>query len=213
MKSKENIRSPLRVSLPLGNPSITLTLSAVLEATKMDDESITNKSLFMFARGIRALSLVDNTEFTTTHLNEMFAQWYDLNWEYLSGHHGYEDLRFDFFDKLEKVRVPLGHDFVEAAWHMASLSPHPPEADRYKQEELKWLVALCYQLQMASSEVCFYLSCRHVRKLFRLKHANVGARWLRGLVRDGVLEAVIKGGPHTNKATRYKYMFPNLGLP
>ena len=112
----------------------------------------------------------------------MFDQWFDLNEEYLSGHYGYEDLRFDFCDKLEKVRVPLGQDFVEAAWHAAFLYPYPPEADQFQQEEIKRLVALCYQLQMASLEDCFYLSCRYAQKLFKLKQANVGARWLRGLV-------------------------------
>ena len=148
----------------------------------MDRESITNKSLFTFARGIYALELTNNTDFTVPQLNGIFGQWYNLNGDYLSGHRGYDDLRFDFFDKLKKVRVPLGYDFVEAAWSKAFSAPMPPEAERFRQEELKQLVALCYQLQMASSEDCFYLSCRYVQDLFKLKRV-VGARWLRGLVR------------------------------
>jgi hypothetical protein len=183
-----------------------LTLIQVLEATEMDNESITNVGLFQFARGIRALSLSEDRKFTSNQLTEMFDQWFNLNEEYLLGHYGYEDLLFDFYDKLEKVKIPLGHDFVKAAWHAVFLHPYPPEAAQFQQEELKQLTALCWQLQKASSEDVFFLSCRHVQKLFGLNHANVGARWLRGLVRFGVLEEIEKGGPHTNKATRYRYV-------
>ena len=53
-----------------------LTLTQVLEATEMKDEPITNKGLFNFARGIRALSLSEDMEFTRNQLKKFFDRWY-----------------------------------------------------------------------------------------------------------------------------------------
>ena len=53
-----------------------MTLAKVLELSSMEDELITNKGLFKFARGIRALGLARNEKFSTAQLREMFSQWY-----------------------------------------------------------------------------------------------------------------------------------------
>jgi hypothetical protein len=202
-----NIKEITRATFNESNqPLMHITLAEVLELSSMEDELITNIGLFKFARGIRALGLARNEEFSMAQLREMFSQWYSSNDVYHHGEGGFDDMFFDFLEKLKRVKVPLGQDFVEAAWQTACVAPYPPEAKQFQQDELKQLTALCWQMQLAAEDGVFYLSCRQVQALMKLNAPEQAARWLRGLVRIGVLEEVEKGGPHTNKATRYRYI-------
>jgi len=85
-------------------------------------------------------------------------------------------------------------------------SPYPPEAAQFREDEIKQLVAFCWQLQIAAGDGPFFLSSRKAQTLLGLKEHKQAARRLRGLVRTGVLEIVERGGAKTNRATRYRYV-------
>ena len=81
----------------------------------------------------------------------------------------------------------------------------PAEALQYDTQLTQRLVALCAELSRTSANGVMYLSCRRAADaLGTTDHASV-ARLLKMLCTDGVLELVEPGGPHTNKASRYRY--------
>jgi hypothetical protein len=194
-----------------------MSLEIALELSDINKEPSTNISLFLFARGVHALQLRHGKDFSRDELQRMFGEWYDYNYDFLCEAEGvddemdgFDDLYFDFLEKYERVRVPLGNDFAEAAWQIARVGPYPPEAEQFQQDELKQLTCLCWHMQIASRNEPFFLSCRKVQTLMGLSTHQIAARRLRGLVKCGVLEVVEQGGPKTNKATRYRYvsLFP-----
>ena len=83
----------------------------------------------------------------------------------------------------------------------------PTVAADYEQEGVRVLVAFCRELQRASADAPFYLSCRTASRLLGVDH-NTAARWLRLLVIDGILLEVSKGGKArtARKASRYRYI-------
>ena len=85
----------------------------------------------------------------------------------------------------------------------------PIEAQQYEQASLRLLVKLCRELQRAAGDGPFFLSCRKAGSLLDVPYTTA-SRWLFLLVTDDVLDVVFKGGPDTNKATRFRYLPPLL---
>jgi len=81
----------------------------------------------------------------------------------------------------------------------------PPEAARYVTPQTRRLVGLCRELSSRSADGVFYLSCRKAANVFGTADHKAIARVLQMLVTDGVLIEVVKGGPHSNRASRYEW--------
>lgn len=182
----------------------TPSLETILEKSDLGLDHSINRSLFTLARGIYGLRLERCAEFHIDEIRNIFHLWREKNDRYID--EDSDDLFFELLEKCNRAKVPLGHDAVEAAMGIAIEHTFPPEAENFQDEKIKLLVALCYQLQLASEAEPFFLSCRKVQALMGMGSAKHAARCLRGLVNCGVLEIVEQGGPHTNKATRYRYV-------
>ncbi len=92
-----------------------------------------------------------------------------------------------------------------AIFAKATEADMPEAARQYEQRPLQVLVALCRELQRATGEGPFYLSCRTAGRLLEVDHTTA-SRWLFLLVSDRVLEEVSKGSQATHKASRYRYL-------
>ena len=162
--------------------------------------------LFILARGIKTLEAQRGEPHTRDELREVFNQWYAAALPYMRENLAAEDYFFELLELYDYADTPLGAGVVESAFLKAQSAPYPPEAEQFEDSDFKLLVAFCWHLQQQMGAKPFHLSCRTVQRLFGLETHAQAARRLGGLVRFEVLEEVEKGGPHTNKATRYRYV-------
>jgi len=109
----------------------------------------------------------------------------------------------DFVAAWPRVRFPKGQEPMTLIVQRADASPPPAVAERYDAPETRRLVAICRELQRASGDDPFFLSCRTAAELLGMDHATAWRR-LEMLVADGVLLVVQVGTKH--RATRYRYV-------
>ncbi len=79
---------------------------------------------------------------------------------------------------------------------------------QFESSEIRLVVSLCRELQRGAGRQAFYLACRTVQRILHHEAHTTAASWLRGLVHSKILKEVEKGGPLTNRATRYRYLHP-----
>lgn len=111
----------------------------------------------------------------------------------------------DFIDAHRNVDLSRCGDATLQALGRADAKEPPPEALRYLSPQTRRLVGLCRELSRASPDGVFYLSCRKAANALGTADHKAVARVLQMLVTDGVLTEAVKGGPHTNKASRYQW--------
>jgi hypothetical protein len=164
--------------------------------------------LFTLARATKSLEQQGNRKMTQSELEAMFGKWYEKARPLLRQEQGRDEYWFEFLQAYENAKYPLGEDRLRRAWTVACEGKIPTPALRFESREIRSLVALCQELQRLVPGQPFYLSSRTVQKLFSHKHHTTAASWLAGLVRSKILKVVERGGPETNKATRYRYCPP-----
>ena len=84
----------------------------------------------------------------------------------------------------------------------------PKIAERYQTEHIRQLVSVCRELQREAGKESFFLPVSVVVDLFNLGDGGRmrASRWLNGLVLDGVLELVERGGPQGRRVSRFGYL-------
>jgi hypothetical protein len=110
----------------------------------------------------------------------------------------------DFINGWGKVKYPKGVDSLQEAYKKALSKPDPPEAAEFDAPEIRLLIKICRELQLALGQEPFFLASRKAGQLLGSDHTTA-SRWLRLLVVEGLLEIAKIGGPSTMKATRYYY--------
>ncbi len=96
---------------------------------------------------------------------------------------------------------------MAALMERAAESKLPAVANQYQTKELRLLIALCRVMQQHVGDAPFYLASTSVDRLLGLQGDRMRAwRWLKGLVRDGVLAEVDKGDPKKRQAASYRYI-------
>jgi hypothetical protein len=114
------------------------------------------------------------------------------------------ETRIDFLKAWPRVKFPKGKEPMSDIVSRARLAPLLPEAAGYEQEGLRFLVALCRELQRSAGDGAFYLSCRTAGRLLGVDHTTAN-RWMFLLVQDGILEPVAIGSTATWRASRFRY--------
>jgi hypothetical protein len=123
----------------------------------------------------------------------------------------------DFKRAWKRVQFPIGQDPIHELIRVAA-GTETPEESRYQQPEVRCLVRVCRALQTACEirgSDRFYVSCRTaaVECGFTGEHGfRTAARWLKRLVKDGVLELVKAGIGGTSCRLASEYRFRGLCL-
>jgi hypothetical protein len=115
----------------------------------------------------------------------------------------------EFLTAWAGVKVPLGESAFKAIWEATKEAEPPAIAlHLFTDERVIRLCTLCRELQRASGEKPFYLSVRTVQALFELSSPTTAHHWLTGLQQLRIIAPVEKGGPESNRATRFRYLPP-----
>jgi hypothetical protein len=188
----------------------SVSLKGLLLMAKPSRKHTNHNCLFLLARGVLALEEERGKCYSRAELRDVFNQWYAAAKPYVRENLTSDDYFMEFLELCDYANTPLGSGTVDLAWELAQSEPLPPEAEQFDSLEYKLLTALCWHLQRLAGAEPFYLSTRTVQRVCGLETHTQAARRLRMLVRFEVLEEVEKGGPHTNKATRFRYVLaPN----
>src|SRR5262245_503888 len=169
-----------------------------------------HRCLFTLARAVKALEKMQGKPFTQLQHRNIFNAWHQKAAKFLKLTQSKDDYRFEYLEGYENAIYPLGEDVLSKAWQEAKSCALPPEAQDFDSPKVQLLIALCRELQRASGDEPFYLACRTVQRLFGHPSHTTAALWLNGLCRTGLLKIVQKGGPETQRATRFIYL-PVLG--
>jgi hypothetical protein len=115
----------------------------------------------------------------------------------------------EFMAGYRRVKYLIGEEVMLKAWERANAGTFPPEiTSLVNQQEIQLLAAFCRELQREWGDKPFFLSCRMVQSLFLPVSVSTAWLWLCGLEAVGIIRTVKKGGPDTNKASRFLYLLP-----
>jgi hypothetical protein len=162
--------------------------------------------LFKLARAIKSLELTRGTPVTKPELKGALSMWYAQAAPHLRANLSRDDYYFELLEAFEHAKVPLGADVLGAAWGRAKMKEPPAEANQFETLEVQTLVSLCRELQLMCGASPFFLSCRSLQALLGHETHATAAKWLNGLCRAGILTVADKGGPKTQRATRFWYL-------
>ena len=161
-----------------------------------------HKCLFKLARGLKGIP--ELAEQPVTVIEPYIKRWHELALPQLRTQ-SYEDSWWDFAESWESVKYPLGAGLMSDVISRASTADMPAVAERYENPKVRLLIAVCRGLQQEQGDDPFFLSVRSVAEIGEITPIQA-SRWLRGLVRDGVLERVSKGDYATHQASQYRYI-------
>lgn len=162
--------------------------------------------LFRFARLIKGTEGEYGRRFRDEELQRFFDVWIGHSKRFLRPRHYREDYLIEFLDGLDRVKNCLEENPLVKAWQRTKTAEVPAVSRQFQNPDLRLVVGLCRELQREAGAAPFYLGCRSIAKLSddRVSHTTA-SQWLRHLVRVGILRVAEKGGPETNKATRFYY--------
>ena len=184
-----------------------MSLTDLIKACLPTARKQNHKMLFKLARGVKALEKARQSPFTDAEHVEAFNGWWKLA-------HKYRDPSITVDEYCEEYRIahdgalfPLGESGVKTAWENA-IRQEPPEIAKDFDPTLRPAISLFRELQRINKDKPFFLSCRTLQGLLKHENHKRSAMLLRAFCRRGVIKEVVKGGPHTNRATRYQYLHP-----
>lgn len=180
------------------------TLDEAIALTQPQREGERNRKLFELARALK--SMPEYADADPRDLQQIVRRWHGQALPVI-GTKPFDDTWFDFLYAWPRVRFTLGGGPMAQIFARAAENDPPAAAQRYERPELRLLVALCRELQRATGDGPFFLSCWTAARLLGVAHMTAW-RWLCGLTADGVLVVVEKGGRANamGKATRFRYI-------
>jgi len=136
-----------------------------------------------------------------------FLPWYTQN-NCLRPDQTRDEYWFEFLEAYDDAKCPLGQGVLERTWRLSGSCEPPTVATQFEDPRLRRLVAWCRELQLVAGDGPFFLSVRTVAAKLGLGSPRRASAVLRRLVDLEILDEVEKGGPDTNKATRFRYLCP-----
>jgi hypothetical protein len=179
-------------------------VARAIQQTRPLAEGQRHHRLFEFARRLKAIP--ELADLQAAELRDVVKAWHLAALPTITTK-DFESTSWDFAEGWEKVRYPAGSDPVQIAIEQAMKDDAPKCAAQYGNPKVQLLVKLCRRLQGSAGNAPFFLACRRAGKALGEPHDTV-ARWLRGLVRDGVLERTGSKdqGGGGRRAFRYRYL-------
>ena len=134
-------------------------------------------------------------------------QWHD---EYQVKHKGVEwqDVKTEFVAAWRRIKIAAGESFIDQIKEKIDMSkPIPPELEQLFYDEKMWrAVQCCQEAARIRDDGVFFMSCRSLAPMVDVEF-RTAANMLKGMVGDGLLEILEKGGRY--KATSYRWIWPH----
>ena len=161
---------------------------------------------------MKAFELTIGTRLSLEERKSAFNVWWGLAKPTLPEDTDFDECLLLFLDAYDKARTPLGSNVLETAVKRLKETPPPPEANRFSSAKIKRLVHFCHELQTIAGGNPFFLGARDAARVIGCTPV-VACKYLNGLVREGILELVVKGTAAGRRASRFRYAGPGHGQP
>lgn len=178
-------------------------LAAAIESTLPSYVGQRNRSLFEFARTLKAIPALADAQ--AQDLRDIVKLWHRQALPVI-GTKPFDDTWAEFVYCWAHVKFPKGEEPMTRMLANAEASDLPLIALNYESPDTHLLIKLCRELQRASGSGPFYLSCRTAGNLLGVDHTHAWKQ-LGMLVCDGVIQIVEPGTKI--RATRYRYIAPD----
>jgi hypothetical protein len=159
--------------------------------------------LFELARRIRVHPSLDKEPLK--NLKQLVKKWHQLALLAIQTK-SFDETWSDFVEGYNNVDITRCGDSAKQALERADWEPLCAEALQYDSIIVRRLVGLCCQLSVVNPDRQFFLACRKAAELLETSDFKYVARLLQMLTADGIIQELEKGGPKTNKATRYRWL-------
>jgi hypothetical protein len=159
-----------------------------------------NRQVFELARSLKGIPELASA--APDSLRAIVKRWYALALPDISTKE-FTETWIDFLKAWPRVKIPKGATMA-SIMQRALEAPLPKAAERYAEEPIRQLIALCRQLGQEAGDGPFYLACRTAADLLGVSHVQAN-RWLFLLAHDGVVEQLNKGNRGSRKAAEYRY--------
>lgn len=159
-----------------------------------------NTQVFELARALKAIPSVADADVTA--FRDVARKWHRLASPFI-GTKPFEDTWAEFVYAWPRVKYPKGTGPMPDILKRADASDVPSVAAGYDSPDTHRLIKLCRELQRASGDEPFFLSCRMAADLLGIDRDTAWRR-LKALVADRILKVIAPGTK--TRATRYLYL-------
>ncbi len=162
-----------------------------------------NRCVFEFARWIKSIP-----QFSDAHAKDLdfiLREWHRRALPFI-GTKPVEETLIDFYQSWPKVKFAKGKEPMSIIFAKAKAT-EPEVALKYESPQIRLMVSLCRELQRATGDGPFFLSCQTAGQLLEADKKSA-YRWLSFLEMEGLLRVVEKGSAKTQRATRWRYLAP-----
>jgi len=166
-----------------------------------------HRQVFDFARALKGIPALADAD--ARSLKPYVQRWHTRALPFISTK-AFEESLIDFLKAWPNVKYPTGAEPMAQIIAKAVKSEIPAIAieNGYKLDALCLLISICRELQRATGDGPFFLSCRTAGKYIGTDHTTA-SRYLFLLEHDGILQVVTKGDQRSRRATRFRYL-PDL---
>jgi hypothetical protein len=201
-KSTEAIHcSVLSVLSVAGTENLAAAIEHAIAESLPTGPGVRHRQVFELARALKAIPMLQDAP--GADLRPLVEQWHRLAKPVITTQ-PFEETWIDFLKAWPRVKFPKGAEPMAGIFARATENI-PQMADQYEQLGMRRLITLCRELQRESGGNPFFLSCRTAGRLLDVDHSTAN-RWLFLVEAEGVLRVTARGGPETQKATRYRYL-------
>lgn len=179
---------------------IAAAIRDAIESTLPKRRGKRNTEVFEFARALKAIAALADAE--PRALRGVVKLWHQRAYPVISTK-PFDQTWADFLYGWPRVKFPKGREPMAQILARADSSSLPEAAAMYDCPKTHRLIKVCRELQRASGDGPFFLSCRTAGDLLDLDH-NTAWRRLGMLVSDGIIQTIEPGTK--TKATRYRYV-------
>jgi hypothetical protein len=164
------------------------------------------KSALILARAVKALEAQSGQRFTPEQHQNIHKQWLACAARFLRLGQSNGDYFIEYLNAYRLAKYPLGSMVLAQVIEAAKRNPLSPDALPWIDDlDLRFLAAICRELQNMAGDKEFYLGARTVQKIFKHEKHDKGAKWLRVLCVMKVIKEIEKG--RGNRASRYRYIY------
>jgi hypothetical protein len=164
-----------------------------------------NDSLFKLARLIKGCEYAMGRSVTEGELDSVFDRWCLMSRRFWRSGYTRDDYYAEFINAYSYARISLDENPIDVAVSRAKAAPLP-QVQRFTDERIRLLVAICREMQHLMGNGPFFLPTRKLSEVLGVHHTRV-ALWLRALEFKGIIhlapgEVRKQGG---NRSPRYYY--------